>query len=398
MPGCMKGGQMASQPQLCYKHCENHASFHSPAAKPEHFRINIPAILTKAAPLSLMVRVAGGRAASARPRAGTSSQGERIPPCSPAQCQCPRRSSVHACVRLCRGAQPMGARAYRALPGVTARSDGDNFRYGTAQLFPTLQPPSALLQAPRSSQPPSIPHRLFCLRPTEAHPARMRAGRASLPSRRASFPPGRPRAPPRAGAAAPQRPSEEGKRREAPPAPQPHAPRSATCGPPPARAPPAARREGGDGPAVGVGGGQRGAEGGGGGRAAQVPPLSAALPGAGPTRRAAARRGEQAGPPGAPRTGGRAAAAAVCPPPRPVPSPVTHPGGMRVLRRAAEVCGGIALFCVWFGFGLLFFSFPPPLRGEKKQTRPPNRAIPPPAPPPPGASRRAQPCVGPAAR
>lgn len=258
MPGCMKGGQMALQPQLCYKHCENHASFHSPAAKPEHFRINIPAILTKAAPLSLMVRVAGGRAASARPRAGTSSQGERIPPCSPAQCQCPRCSSVHACVRLCRGAQPMGARAYRALPGVTARSDGDNFRYGTAQLFPTLQPPSALLQAPRSSQPPSIPHRLFCLRPTEAHPARMRTGRASLPSRRASFPPGRPRAPPRAGAAAPQRPSEEGKRREAPPAPQPHAPRSATCGPPPARAPPAARREGGDGPAVGVGGGSAG--------------------------------------------------------------------------------------------------------------------------------------------
>lgn len=139
------------------------------------------------------------------------------------------------------------------LPGVTARSDGDNFRYGTSQLFPTLRPPSALLRAPRSSQPSPIPPRLFCLRPTEAHPVRMRAGRVSLPSRGASFPPGRPRAPPRTGAAAPQRPSEEGKRREAPAAPQPHAPRSATCGPPPARAPPAARREGGDGPAGGGG-------------------------------------------------------------------------------------------------------------------------------------------------
>lgn len=147
-------------------------------------------------------------------------------------------------------------------------------------------------------------------------------------------------------------------------------------------------------------GGQSGAEGGG-GSAAQVPPLPAGRrPGPGPP--AARRRG------GASRRGRpvprEQVGVRLQPPcaPRPVPSPVTHPGGMRVLRRAAEVCGGIALFCVWFWFGfvvLFCFVFSPPLRGEKrnKQTRPPNRAIPP-SPPPPGASRRAQPCVGPAAR
>lgn len=53
-PGCVKGGQTASQPQLRYKHWENRASFHSPAAKPEHLRAlqgEIHAILTAAAPV-----------------------------------------------------------------------------------------------------------------------------------------------------------------------------------------------------------------------------------------------------------------------------------------------------------------------------------------------------------
>lgn len=48
------------------------------------------------------------------------------------------------------------------------------------------------------------------------------------------------------------------------------------------------------------------------------------------------------------------------------------PGGMRVLRRAAEVCGGIALFCVWFWFGFVvlfcFVFFPSSPGGKKKQT------------------------------